>query len=93
VIVDVLLSKLANKQLRKTPKHIRRKLLAWIKSVRSDGLEDVRKQPGFHDEPLLGTRKGQRSIRLSIKWRAIYTLHDDGTIEFVLVEEVTPHDY
>lgn len=29
------------------------------------GIYDVRKSPGFHDEPLSGQRKGQRSIRLS----------------------------
>jgi proteic killer suppression protein len=52
----------------------------------------VRKAPGYHDEPLLGDRKGQRSIRLNKQWRAIYRILAQK-IEFILIEEVTPHDY
>jgi proteic killer suppression protein len=37
---------------------------------------------------------GQRSIRLNRQWRAIYTLESDAArIEFVRVDEVTPHKY
>ena len=57
------------------------------------GLEEIRKIPGYHDEPLKWDRKGQRSIRLSRLWRAIYVVARDGTVEFVSVEEVTPHKY
>jgi toxin HigB-1 len=56
-------------------------------------LVETRKSPGWHDEPLLGKRKGQRSIRLNKQWRAIYVIKDDGAIEFVEIIEVTPHDY
>jgi proteic killer suppression protein len=56
-------------------------------------LEEIRKIPGYHDEPLKWDRKGQRSIRLSRLWRAIYVIARDGTVEFVSVEEVTPHKY
>lgn len=56
------------------------------------GLDEVKKIPGFHDEPLKGNRQGQRSIRLNKQWRAIYRIVHEK-IEFVLIEEVAPHDY
>ncbi|MDO8520465.1 MAG: hypothetical protein Q7T11_09960 [Deltaproteobacteria bacterium] len=56
------------------------------------GLDEVRKVPGYHDEPLHGDRKGQRSIRLSLHYRAVYVIRN-GTIEFVEVQEVTKHGY
>ncbi len=69
------------------------KLQAWIEAVESEGLELVRRVPGFHDEPLHGPRRGQRSIRLSRSYRAIYELWADGEIEFISVEEVRKHEY
>ncbi len=41
------------------------------------GLSEVRKVPGYHDEPLKGQRKGQRSIRLSRSYRAIYVIEEE----------------
>jgi toxin HigB-1 len=52
--------------------HIIAKLTAWINAVGHYGLNQVRKIPGYHGEPLLGERKGQRSIRLSKSYRATY---------------------
>jgi len=69
------------------------KLMAWIEAVEEDGLEATRRVPGFHDEPLKGKRRGQRSIRLSRQWRAIYEIRVRGGAELVSVEEVTPHAY
>lgn len=93
VIRVVFISKLAQKQLRKVPQYIGRKLHLWVELVEHDGLEEVRKIPGFHDEPLQGQRRGQRSIRLSDAYRAIYEIRADGSIDFVSVEEVNKHDY
>lgn len=93
VIRLVVISKLAQKQLRKVPDHVALKLAAWVEAVEHDGLEEVRKIPGFHDEPLRGQRKGQRSIRLSKAYRAIYEIRANGMIDFVSVEEVNKHDY
>lgn len=53
----------------------------------------MRKIPGYHDEPLRGKRDGQRSIRLSKSYRAIYEIKQDGSIEVVMVMEVNKHDY
>jgi proteic killer suppression protein len=57
------------------------------------GLPAVRKISGFHDEPLKGKRKGQRSIRLNKAWRAIYRVAKPGIINLVLVEEISKHEY
>lgn len=92
VIHVVVLSARARKQLRVVPAFIATKLAAWVEAVEQDGLESVRKMPGFHDEPLKGPRKGQRSIRLSRAYRAIYEIRA-GEVEFVSVEEVNKHDY
>lgn len=75
------------------PLFIQIKLHAWISDVGHRGLREVRKISGYHDEPLLGKRYGQRSIRLSRAYRAIYTIKIDGTLEFVEISEVNKHDY
>jgi len=93
VITLVRMLKIVEKRLAKVPPEIRRKLALWIESVNRIGLESTRKILSYHDEPLKGTLKGYRSIRLSIQWRAIYVIQKDGTIEFVEIQEVTPHDY
>lgn len=89
----VFITKKADKDLSRVPSYIADKLMAWIESVETDGIEEVRKVPGFHDEPLRGKRQGQRSIRLSRSYRAIYETKKDGQIEFVSIEEVSKHDY
>jgi proteic killer suppression protein len=89
----VILSKRAKLDLKSVPIYIRRNLLAWVSSVETEGLEEIRKIPGYHDEPLKGNRVGERSIRLNRSYRAIYIIKDDGTIEFLEVLEVNKHDY
>jgi len=55
---------------------------------------ETRKIKSFHNEPLVGDRKGQPSIRLNKQWLAIYVIKDDKIeIEFIEVQEVTPHEY
>lgn len=80
--------------LRKLPRHVAVKLLGWVAVVETLGLETVRKTPGYHDEPLKGARAGQRSIRLSRAYRAIYTIERSmARVEHVHVTEVHKHDY
>lgn len=55
------------------------KLADWALAVETYGLEEVRKVPGYHDEPLKGKRAGQRSIRLSRAYRAIYIIVQGST--------------
>jgi proteic killer suppression protein len=92
-IYTVVLRKKADADLKKLPKHVIAKLAAWIDAVGHDGLKEVRKTPGYHDEPLLGDRKGQRSIRLSRSYRAIYIIGKSGQMEIIEIIEVNKHDY
>jgi toxin HigB-1 len=76
----VVLNEKIRRKLVKLPIHITTNLYLWIESVTHEGLLKVRKIPGYHDEPLKGTRKGQRSIRLSRAYRAIYKIDNNGKI-------------
>jgi proteic killer suppression protein len=91
-MLDVIFTKIAAKQIKKAPKHVQVKLRKWILSVTSVGLEETRKIPGYHDEPI---HKGleRRSIRLNNQWRAEYRLEKDEVGKIVLILEVHPHDY
>jgi toxin HigB-1 len=93
MIQTVDLSTSAKKDLLKVPRYIADKLDTWIDAVEREGLDRVRKIPGYHDEPLRGQRKGQRSIRLSRSYRAIYVELENEILEFVEVREVSKHDY
>ena len=92
----VRLGRRAQKDLEKVPRHVAVKLGAWVADVEVRGLEAVRKVPGYHDEPLKGKRAGQRSIRLSRAYRAIYVIEkviEKDEVETVSIEEVSKHDY
>ncbi|MBI5448537.1 MAG: type II toxin-antitoxin system mRNA interferase toxin, RelE/StbE family [Gammaproteobacteria bacterium] len=92
-IYEVKLSKRAEDNLEKIPRHIIFKLQTWIDGVKNDGLREMRKRSGFHDEPLKGKRQGQRSIRLNKAYRAIYIIDTNETINFIEVMEVNKHEY
>ena len=92
VIKTVVLSRDAQKDLATVPRHVAIKLQDWVEDVEERGLEEVRKISGYHDEPLKGRLKGQRSIRLSKGYRAYYQVVK-GTLEFVRVERVDKHVY
>jgi proteic killer suppression protein len=92
VIKTVQISKQAQKQIEKVPSYIADKLLGWVLDLQARGLEEVRKTPGFHDEPLRGKLAGMRSIRLSRGYRAYYQIIHDR-IEFVRIEGVDKHEY
>jgi proteic killer suppression protein len=83
----------AKKDIRRAPTYIVDALRSWVAEVEEEGLPAVRKLPGYHDEPLRGKRKGERSVRLSKKWRAIYVETEDGEVVIVEVTEVMPHAY
>jgi toxin HigB-1 len=87
------LTKNAQKDLIKVPSFIRDKLLLWVDAVERLGINKVRKVPGFHDEPLKGNRKGQRSIRLNKAYRAIYTEDDYKEVHIISIIEVNKHEY
>lgn len=57
-IFEVRLSKQAEKDLKRIPMHVVFKLQTWIDGVKNEGLLEIRKRLGFHDEPLKGKRCG-----------------------------------
>jgi proteic killer suppression protein len=63
VLIKIKRTSRFDKDLKKIPNNIRKKFIFWVFLVESQGLLEVRKNKGFHDEPLKGDRKGQRSIR------------------------------
>lgn len=90
---EIFISRIADKQLTKVPHFIREKPYLWIEKVELFGIEEVRKIPGFHDEPLKGERKWQRSIRLNHSYRAIYIEDEKGDLSLIEILEVTKHEY
>lgn len=79
------------KNLNKLPLHILHKFRLLVDLVNNNGIAETRKIAGFHDEPLQGDHKGQRSIRLNKAYRAIYT--EDKQSIIITVIEVNKHDY
>ncbi len=81
----------------KLPDHIVRKLLKWMVLVNDKGIEEIRKIHGYHDKPLSRDRQGQRSIRLSISYRAFYVEYEEELnseiIDIIEIIEVNKHDY
>jgi toxin HigB-1 len=92
VISLVVLSKKAEKDLATVPTHVALKLQDWVEDVEERGIEAVRRIPGYHDEPLKGALRGQRSIRLTKAYRAYYCVVKDA-VEFLRVEGVDKHVY
>jgi proteic killer suppression protein len=87
------LTKNAQKDLAKVPNFIKEKLLLWVDLVERLGLRQAKVIPGFHDEPLKGERKGQRSIRLNRSYRAIYIEIEGKKAHLISIIEVNKHDY
>lgn len=91
VSTKITRSRAFEKQLSRVPDFIRKKVIFWVLLVEMNGLAEVIKSPGYHDEPLKGDRKGQRSIRLNRAYRLIYRVIQDRVhIELL---EVHKHDY
>jgi len=92
-LCQVTVSKFANKQIDKLPKSILKSLQAWMETIEVFGIQEMRRLPGYHDEPLQGDRKGQRSSRLNRAYRVIYQETDSNKMIHILVLEVNKHDY
>ena len=90
---EVYLTKLAYKQVQNLPKHINEAFIIWFRSVEFEGIANVRKLSGYHDEPLKGKRRRQRSVRLNRAYRIIYKAKQVENILKIEVLEVTKHDY
>lgn len=89
----VVLGKKVEQELEYLPSYIVNKFRGWIKFVELYGIREARLIKSFHDEPLKGKRKGQRSIRLNRAYRAIYIELINNEVEIIEVVEVHKHDY
>src|SRR5438045_454614 len=66
----------------KAPPQVRNAFAYWSALIAEHGLLNVRKIPGFHDEPIaVGPHAGERSVRLNRAWRAFYVIRRDGSVE------------
>jgi proteic killer suppression protein len=92
-ITKISFSKLAEKQILKSPTHIKEALDIWIETIQRFGVWETRKMKGYHDEPLKGHRNGQRSVRLNRSYRVIYKESEECTITIIVILEVNKHDY
>ena len=79
------------KTCRKLPAAVVKKYELWKDIIFRHGPEKLREFPGFHDEKLTGKREGQRSSRLSLKYRVMYTVEKE--VVTVLVLDITPQEY
>jgi len=79
------------KNCERLPGAVVKKYELWKDIVFRHGPDKLKEFPGFHDEKLIGKRKGQRSSRLSVQYRVIYEVERD--IVTVYVIEITPHSY
>ena len=80
-----------DKVTRKLPPAVHKKYELWKTIVARHGPDKLIEYPGFHDEKLKGAREGQRSSRLNLQYRVIYSV--DRDIVTVYVVEITPHKY
>ena len=90
---SVVITKRAEKSLRKVPEQVARNFFTWKGQVEEEGIEVIRKLPGYHDEPLQGKLNGYvRSARLGRGYRVYYSVQA-GKLKCIIVEEVNHHDY
>ena len=90
---EVYVSKKAEKQLKKIPRHIVVQFDLWVQVIELDGHEAMQKMKGYRDHPLKGTLKGFRSSYLSKSYRVIYSLDEGKKPIVVEVIEVNKHVY
>lgn len=65
----------------KLPTQVKEKFLKWTAEVEAKGLEEVKKIPGYHDEPIKAFAGERRSVRLSDGFRACYeSVLENGTM-------------
>ncbi len=89
----VVLSKQAQKDIKKIPKHILLQFDLWVEIIETEGLLAMQKVKGYRDHALKGERKGQRSSSLSRSWRVIYKLDQETRHLVVEILEVNHHEY
>lgn len=87
----VQISKSAEKELRKSPMHVRDAFDAWKNIIEQQGPLGIKAINGYWDHSLKGEWAGARSSSLNAQWRVIYVIENQAVT--ILVLKVTPHDY
>ena len=80
-----------DKIIAKLPLQVVKKYELWKDIVFRHGPDKLREFPGFHDEKLKGEFIGQRSSRLNIQYRVIYSVEKEIVSVFII--DITPHKY
>ena len=80
-----------DKVIAKLPLKVVKKYELWKNIVFRHGPDKLKDFPGFHDEKLKGVLEGQRSSRLNIQYRVLYSVEKD--IVSVYIIDITPHKY
>lgn len=80
-----------DKIIAKLPLQVVKKYELWKDLVYRHGPDKLREFPGFHDEKLKGEYAGQRSSRLNIQYRVIYSVEKEVISVYVI--DITPHKY
>ena len=80
-----------HKVVEKLPLQVVKKYELWKSIVFRHGPDKLKEFPGFHDEELKGDREGQRSSRLSIQYRVIYSIEKEIVTMYVI--DIIPHKY
>ncbi len=88
---DVYEHRKVTRKLSRLPLEALKRYQKWKDIVETSGPAGLRLIKGFRDEALRGEWKGNRSSRLNQQYRVIYKIEKDKL--FVLVMELTPHDY
>ncbi|NOT77495.1 MAG: type II toxin-antitoxin system mRNA interferase toxin, RelE/StbE family [Bacteriovoracaceae bacterium] len=89
----VILSKVAQKDLKKIPSYILVMFDLWIEIIETDGYQAMQMIRGYRDHSLKGKLQGFRSSSLIKNWRIIYMKNEATNILTVEVLEINNHDY
>ena len=80
-----------DKVIAKLPLQVVKKYELWKNIVFRHGPDKLQEFPGFHDEKLKGEFEGQRSSRLNIQYRVIYSIEKEAVSVYVI--DITPNKY
>ncbi len=76
----------------KLPPNVKDKFLQWSKDVQEKGLTEVKKTPGYHDEPL-ASPVGRRSVRMNQGYRVFYETVEEAGIVKIKIIDINLHKY
>ncbi len=80
-----------DKVVAKLPLQVVKKYELWKNIIFRHGPDKLREFPGFLDEILKGEFEGQRSSRLNIQYRVIYSVEKEAVTVYII--DITPHKY